>query len=68
MVINHAGVLGREYLIAYMKLIISAFECSVDQAKDLTFQRLFTLKEDSMGQETYQQFLLAYKELKELVL
>jgi hypothetical protein len=32
MVINHAGALRPEYFIAYINLIMNAFECSVEQA------------------------------------
>lgn len=65
MTINHAGTLGKEYFISYIKLIMNACGCSVDEAKEQTFKRLFNFQMDSMGQETYQQFLKAYKELKE---
>jgi glucuronate isomerase len=65
MVINHAGSLKKEYFTAYMKMVMNAFECPVERAKELTFQRLFGFNEESMGKETYQQFLLAYEELKE---
>ncbi|MED3550317.1 hypothetical protein [Cytobacillus praedii] len=65
MTINHAGTLGKEYFISYIKLIMNACGCSVDEAKEQTFKRLFNFQEDSMGQATYQQFLKAYKELKE---
>ncbi|EWG11210.1 hypothetical protein [Cytobacillus firmus] len=63
MTINHAGVLKKEYFISYMKLIMNAFGCSVEEAKDKTFERLFRFQESEMGQETYTQFLLAYREL-----
>jgi hypothetical protein len=63
MTINHAGALKKEYFIAYMNLIMNAFECSVEEAKDRTFERLFRLRESEMGQETYAQFLLAYRDL-----
>ncbi|MGV3263630.1 hypothetical protein [Cytobacillus oceanisediminis] len=63
MTINHAGSLKKEYFISYMKLIRNAFGCSVEEAKDKTFERLFRLQESEMGQETYTQFLLAYRDL-----
>lgn len=63
MTINHAGALKKEYFISYMKLIRNAFGCSVEEAKDKTFERLFRLRESEMGQETYTQFLLAYRDL-----
>ncbi|URT69112.1 hypothetical protein LIS77_15030 [Cytobacillus firmus] len=63
MTINHAGALKKEYFISYMKLIMNAFGCSVEEAKDKTFERLFRLQEIEMGQETYEQFILAYRDL-----
>ncbi|KML36857.1 MULTISPECIES: hypothetical protein [Cytobacillus] len=63
MTINHAGALKKEYFISYMKLIMNAFGCSVEEAKDKTFERLFRLREIEMGQETYEQFILAYRDL-----
>lgn len=63
MTINHAGALKKEYFISYMKLLMNAFGCSVEEAKDKTFERLFRLRESEMGQETYTQFLLAYRDL-----
>lgn len=64
MTINHAGTLKKEYFMSYMNLIMNAFGCSFDEAKEKTFERLFRLKENDMGQETFTQFLLAYHELK----
>lgn len=65
MVINHAGALRTEYFIAYMKLIMNAFECSVEQARNITFERLFRSKEDYLGNESYIQFLKAYEAIKQ---
>ncbi len=64
MVINHSGALGKKYFTAYMKLIMNAFECSAEQAWNVTFERLFQTKEDYLGDESYQQFLQAYEEIK----
>ncbi|MCJ8007162.1 hypothetical protein ACFFF5_06610 [Lederbergia wuyishanensis] len=64
MVINHGGSLKKEYFISYMKLIMNAFGCTVEEAKDKTFERLFRFQENEMGQQTYNQFLLAYQEIK----
>ncbi|WHZ58567.1 hypothetical protein [Metabacillus hrfriensis] len=65
MVINHAGTLRPEFFIAYMNLIMNAFECSVEQARNLTFERLFQSKEDDLGNESYKQFLKAYEAIKQ---
>lgn len=65
MMINHAGALRKEYFIAYMKLLMNAFECSAQQARNLTFERLFRSKEDYLGNQSYKVFLEAYEEIKE---
>lgn len=65
MTINHSGNLSEEYFVAYMKLIMNTCEYSVDRAKEYTFQRLFGLEKESMGQISYQNFLNAYYELKD---
>ncbi|MGD6792624.1 hypothetical protein [Metabacillus indicus] len=64
MVINHAGALRKEYFIAYMNLMMNAFGCTDEEAFDKTFQRLFQSQETYLGNESYQQFLLAYDQLK----
>ncbi|MDQ0273417.1 hypothetical protein [Cytobacillus purgationiresistens] len=65
MTINRAGTLGVNYFISYMKLIMNSFGCTVEAARDFTFLRLFQMQQDSMGVETYQQFLIAFRELKD---
>ncbi|WP_374989396.1 hypothetical protein Q5794_28140 (plasmid) [Priestia megaterium] len=64
MTINHSGRLSKEYFVSYMKLFMNAYEYTAEQARELTFQRLFGSQCDSMGHVTYQNFLLAYGELK----
>lgn len=41
MTINHAGALKKEYFISYMKLIMNAFGCSVEEAKDKRLKGCF---------------------------
>ncbi|MBL4956692.1 MULTISPECIES: hypothetical protein [Bacillus] len=64
MTINHAGTLNKEYFLSYMNLIMNAHQNTVDQAKELAFQRLFGAQTNSLGRRSYENFLLAYKELK----
>ncbi|MBJ8055479.1 hypothetical protein JDS87_26950 [Bacillus cereus] len=66
MIINHAGNLKKSYFLPYMRLIMNAHECSVEKAKDYIFQSMFGLQDNSLGEKTYQNFLEAYQELKEL--
>lgn len=65
MVINSAGSLRREYFISYMKLIMNTKQCSVNEAKKVTFERLFRNNSQSLGVFSYQQFLQAVEELIE---
>ncbi|WP_342376833.1 hypothetical protein [Bacillus thuringiensis] len=65
MIINHAGTLKKSYFLSYMRLIMNAHQCNVEKAKDYLFQSMFGLQVNSLGEETYQNFLEAYKELKQ---
>lgn len=65
MVINRAGALSKEYFISYMKLIMNSKGYSTQQAKELTFQRIFTCDSERLGKSSYQQFLLAFEELND---
>ncbi|MRH43214.1 hypothetical protein GH741_11035 [Aquibacillus halophilus] len=65
MTVNHAGTLKKEYFVHYINLIKNSRHCSLDQAKELTLELFFKNDHRIFGQETYQQFLLAYQELKQ---
>ncbi|SDK02882.1 hypothetical protein [Sediminibacillus albus] len=64
MIINHGGVLRKEYFVSYMNLIRNAMECSIEKARDITFQRLFRNNVKTLGETSYEEFLLAYEELQ----
>lgn len=64
MIINRSGVLKKEYFVSYMNLIMNSMECSIEKAKDITFQRLFRNNPKKLGTTSYQEFLLAYEELQ----
>lgn len=66
MVINHAGNLKNEYFLSYMKLIMNTRQCSLEQAKKYTIENFFGLNTDSLGKQTYENFLRAYQELKQI--
>lgn len=38
MVINHAGNLKKDYFVSYIRLIMNAHQCNVENAKDYVFQ------------------------------
>ncbi|KAB2457601.1 hypothetical protein F8160_19625 [Bacillus sp. CH126_4D] len=65
MIINHAGNLKKDYFLSYIRLIMNAHQCNVEDAKDYVFQSMFRLKKNSLGKKTYQSFLEAYQELKQ---
>ena len=64
MVINHGSILQKEYFVSYLKLIMNAKACDVDIAKVVAFQRLFKNNKEKLGKESFNQFMLAYKEIK----
>ncbi|MBM7573679.1 hypothetical protein [Aquibacillus albus] len=64
MIVNHAGTLKKDFFIAYLSLVMNAKNCTLNQAKETTFERFFKQDKDIYGQETYQQFLLAYRSLR----
>lgn len=65
MIVNHGGNLRVEYFISYIKLIINARNCTLDQAKEITMSIFFKNNKERYGKETYNRFLDAYKILKE---
>ncbi len=64
MVINHASTLSKEYFKSYIKLIMNAENCSLDRARELTFQQLFKMNKEAYGKDTYENLTEGYKELK----
>ncbi|KQL55141.1 hypothetical protein AN964_17580 [Heyndrickxia shackletonii] len=63
MTVNHAGVLSKDYFIAYLKLIMNARVCSLEMAKDITLELFFHSNLKEYGEETSKRFLEAYNEL-----
>lgn len=65
MVINRAGVLSKEYFISYIELVMNTRDCTLQQAKDIVFKRIFNGDIGRLGESSYQAFLSAYKRLSE---
>jgi hypothetical protein len=63
MAVNHGSMLGKEYFISYLSLIMNAKGCSVEEAKDIAFNLFFKGSEDVYGKKTYQEFLAACSKL-----
>lgn len=64
MTVNRGGVLGINYFLSYLNLILISRNCSLEHAKDLTMELFFRNDINQYGQETYGQFLAALKELE----
>ncbi|GIO23833.1 hypothetical protein [Oceanobacillus sp. J11TS1] len=65
MVINKGGNLSKAYFKAYFSLIRNSRQCTLEEAKEITFVRLFRNDETTRGDISYEHFIEAYKELKE---
>lgn len=63
MIINRGGTLSVAYFTSYFELILASRTTDVDEASKIVFQRLFNNNPRQLGNETYQQFLQAYKDL-----
>ncbi|WP_246939010.1 hypothetical protein [Bacillus pinisoli] len=63
MTVNHASVLKKEYFIAYFNLVLRSRASTLMEAKELIFTLFFHQKPEQYGNETFNQFLLAYEEL-----
>ncbi|WP_124222100.1 hypothetical protein [Aquisalibacillus elongatus] len=65
MVINQSGNLRKDYFVSYMKLLMNTMNCTVDEAKAITFLRIFDNNKHHLGDFSYQEFSKAYEELKD---
>lgn len=64
MVINNGGNLSEEYFISYLSLVMNSRKCTLEEAKEVTFERLFNNNEKSLGSISFHHFFSAYDELK----
>ncbi|WP_409274123.1 hypothetical protein V1499_04490 [Neobacillus sp. SCS-31] len=64
MVINNGGNLSTEYFKAYFHLIMVTQGASLDHARDIAFARLFNNEATSLGDSSYNHFIEAYLEMK----
>ncbi|MDO6654290.1 hypothetical protein [Anaerobacillus sp. 1_MG-2023] len=67
MITKNAGTLSKAYFKSYMELVMSARECSLEEAKGYAFEQLFQNNEQANGPETYEKFKMAYAELLDKV-
>ncbi|SFK07445.1 hypothetical protein SAMN05518846_108151 [Brevibacillus centrosporus] len=64
MKINRGSVLSKEYFLAYIKHIMLVFQLNVEEAKRKTEDQLFRGNMYAYGEETRDNFLKAFDELK----
>lgn len=64
MIIKNGGILREEYFISYLSLVMNSMQCTLEEAKEVTFERLFKKNEKTLGTISFQHFINAYNELK----
>ncbi|MFD1416917.1 hypothetical protein [Oceanobacillus jeddahense] len=65
MIINKGGDLSKEYFMGYFSLLMNSRQCTLEKAKEITFDRLFRNDENTFGNISFEHFIEAYEELKE---
>ncbi|ASN04632.1 hypothetical protein [Virgibacillus necropolis] len=65
MVIKNSATLSRDYFQSYFKLRMNTLGCSLDEARDQTYEKFFGENEERFGKATYVHFLEAYEEMSE---
>lgn len=63
MKINRGSVLSKEYFLAYLTHVMRVFQCNAEEAKTKTMERLFRGDLNAYGEETRNNFAIAYHEL-----
>lgn len=62
MKVNRGSVLSKEYFIAYFRHVMLVFQCNKDEARLRTLDQLFRGNLDAYGEETRQNFDMAFNE------
>ncbi|MRG85763.1 hypothetical protein [Salinibacillus xinjiangensis] len=65
MKLNRSGKTSKEFFVSYLKLVMNTQKCSLEVAKEITFDRIFEGQPHCFGKEVYDNFLSAYEEMKE---
>jgi hypothetical protein len=66
MTVNCGSKLSKRYFKSYIGLHMNAYECSLEEAKEKAYHRLFKGNEHTYGIETYTNFVTAYEEMREI--
>ncbi|WP_404454613.1 hypothetical protein LG329_05960 [Virgibacillus necropolis] len=64
MVIKNGATLSKDYFQSYFKLRMNSFDCSLDEARDQTYDEFFRENTERFGKSTYVNFIEAYEEMK----
>ncbi|MFZ3576938.1 hypothetical protein [Virgibacillus sp. DJP39] len=65
MVIKNGSTLSKDYFKSYFKLRMNTLGCTLVEAREQTNSEFFSENADRFGEETYNNFCSAYKEMKE---
>ncbi|ASK62611.1 hypothetical protein CFK37_10825 [Virgibacillus phasianinus] len=63
MVIKNGATLSKDYFQSYFKLRMNTLGCSLDQAREQTYEEFFGENAERFGRATYQHFIEAYQEM-----
>lgn len=66
MVVKNGGTLSKKYFQSYFKLIMNTQNCTLEKARELTYDEFFKGNTERFGKETFQHFLIAYEELNKV--
>lgn len=64
MVIKKSGNLSKAYFMAYFSLMMSSRQCTIEEAKEITFERIFRNDKNTLGNTSFKHFMEAYEESK----
>ncbi len=64
MFIKNAGTLSQKYFCSYFKLTMNTQHCTVEEAKDIIFNRFFEGNVNKLGKKSFQNFKAAYDQMK----
>lgn len=59
MTVNNGGKLSKEYFISYLNLIMATKTCTLEEAREYTFEHFFKGNKDTFGEYSYYHFVQA---------
>lgn len=65
MVIKNGSTLSKDYFQAYFKLRMNTLNCTLDEARDQTYDEFFGKSTGRFGKSTYENFTKAYVDMKQ---